>query len=197
MMKIALVLAFHFICSSLHAQDMKGLKSESVEIDQTLKRILEEDKTDERKYIPGQFVCYNFAQTFYLQRSSLVESLEPFDLDGIASEWGVIIQRLEETEKLPIYTVTLNDTQGKFSHMINAVLLDQEHPEKMESYIFIEPQSDAVMLTGKDVYDRYRSYYDKTEAHEPLRMDIGRFDSYKSNGTIYQSWGKRLYTFEL
>jgi nitrogenase molybdenum-iron protein alpha/beta subunit len=118
-------------------------------------------------------------------------------LDGIASEWGVIIQRLEETEKLPIYTVTLNDENRKFSHMINAVLLDQDHPEKLESYIFIEPQSDAVMLTAEDVYNHYLGYFNVSEAHEKLNMSIGKFDSYKFNGNIYQSWGNQLYKFEL
>jgi hypothetical protein len=77
-MKILIITILHVLCLSAFAQDMKGLDNKSVEIDDKIKRVLEEDKTNERKYIAGQFVCYNFAQTFYLQKSTLVESLETF-----------------------------------------------------------------------------------------------------------------------
>lgn len=180
------------------AQDMKSVTSSEKGYDnEKLKRILDEDKTNERKYINGTFVCHNFAKTFYLQRSSLVEDLSAFDIEGIADQWGVIIQRLAETEKMPIYTATLVQKEHGFYHMINAVLVDEKNPSKIESYIFIEPQSDAVMVTPQDVYNRYAIYYDKTDEHEPLSLEIGRFDAFKSNGTIYQSWGEQLFKFKI
>lgn len=197
-MKFTFIFILTLFSSHSFSQDMKDISSSSEGFNnETLKRVLEEDKTNERKYIVGKFVCHNFAKTFYLQRSSLVEDLSAFDIKGIADDWGVVIQRLAETEKLPIYTVTLIQKEYGFYHMINAVLIDEKNPEKMESYVFIEPQSDAIMATPQDVYNRYSYYYDKTPEHEPLTLEIGLFESFKNNGYINQSWGKQLYQFEL
>jgi len=197
-MKTLLIFNLFILSVLAFAQDMKTITgSEGSYDDEKLERILKEDKTNERQYIAGKYVCHNFAKTFYLQRSSLVEDLAAFDLDGIASEWGVVIQRLAETEKMPIFTVTLTQKEHGFYHMINAVLVDEKNPGKLESYIFIEPQSDAVMVTPQDVYNRYSHYYDKSDKHEPVTLEIGKFDSFKHNGNIYQSWGKQLYSFEI
>jgi len=179
------------------SQDMKVNQDDKVVIqNEKLRQILLDDETDKNEY-SRRYTCHNFAKTFYLQRSSLVDDLANYDIKGIADNWGVIITRLEEQAKMPIYTMTLIQKEHGFYHMINAILIDESKPETLESYIFVEPQTDEVFMTPDAVYKRFGSYYDKTDAHEPLNIEIGTFNSFKHNGSIYQSWGDQLYKFEI
>lgn len=193
---------FVFFSSFIFAQDMKPQTRNNPlatkPIPASLKKVLLDDKTDEHLYIAGKFYCHNFASQFFLQNSSLVKNMDTFDIEAMGSEWGTIILRLAETEKLPIYYVSLSNAEYGFYHAINAYLIDPAKPEALESYLFIEPQSDEVFFSLKDIYDRYRRYYDKTDAEEILKVSIGTFDAYKSNSVsgIYQSWNSSLYNFE-
>ena len=183
--------------SLVFAQDMKVNQDDKAVVPHDkLRKILLDDETDKNEY-SRRYTCHNFAKTFYLQRSSLVDDLASYDIKGIADDWGVIVTRLEEQAKMPIYTLTMVQKEYGFYHMINAILIDEKNPEALESYIFVEPQTDEVFMSPEAVYKRYGSYYDKTEQHEPLTIEIGTFDSFKHNGNIYQSWGKQLYKFEI
>lgn len=162
-----------------------------------LKRVLLDDKTDEHLYITGKYYCHNFASQFFLQNSSLVTNLESYDLEGMSSEWGTIISRLATSEKLPVYYVSLSNAQHNFYHAINAYLVNPAKPEDIESYLFIEPQSDEVFFLIKDIYDRYRKYYDKSDEEEILHVSIGTFDAFKSNGSRYQSFNTSLHDFDV
>lgn len=165
-----------------------------------LANILKEDTTDELTYINGKFVCHNFASTLYIQRSSLLTNLEDFDLHSIAIDWGVIVKRLGESCKLPIYYVSLSQEQTGFYHAINALLINPEKPEDISSYIFIEPQSDAVMFTKEQVFEKYSRYY-KNKIDKPvLKLKIGILESvkrYNGEGTVLQSNTKNLYEYDI
>lgn len=182
------------------AQDMKSSNKpllSSQPIPAGLKRVLLDDKTDEHPYITGKYYCHNFASQFFLQNSSLVTNLAPYDLEAMSSEWGTIISRLATSEKLPVYYVSLSNEKNGFYHAINAYLVNPAKPEEIESYLFIEPQSDEVFFHIKDVYDRYRRYYDKSDEEEILHVSIGTFDAFKSNGNIYQSFTSSLQNFDV
>ena len=188
------------LCSfSGFTQDMSTkspLKSQP--LPEGLKRVLLSDKTDEHPYITGKYYCHNFASQFFLQNSSLVINMDAFDLVAMSTEWGTIISRLADSEKLPVYYVSLSNTEHGFYNAINAYLVNPEKPQEIESYIFIEPQSDETFLQVVDVYNRYRNYYDKSpEIEEVLHVSIGTFDAFKSNGSIFQSWNSSLYTFDM
>ncbi len=163
-------------------------------------KMLKEDSTDELLYVNGRFYCHNFASTLYLRRSSLVTTLDSFDLNGINTEWGVVINRLAESLKMPIYYVALSNVEHGFYHAINAVLVNPDKPEEISSYVFIEPQTDETFLTAREVYDRYKSYYDKKrDVDEVLKLSINTFDAFKKSesGTIYQSFTGEKYSFDL
>lgn len=163
-------------------------------------KMLKEDSTDELLYVNGRFYCHNFASTLYLRRSSLVTTLDAFDLNGINTEWGVVINRLAESLKMPIYYVSLSNAEHGFYHAINAVLVNPDKPEEISSYVFIEPQTDETFLTAREVYDRYRNYYDKkSDVDEVLKLTINTFDAFKKSesGTIYQSFTGEKYSFNL
>lgn len=199
--------AYHFsVTASLLLLSFSGLTQDmdlkaspllSHALPEGLKRVLLNDKTDEHAYVAGQYVCHNFASQFYLQNSSLVSSMDAFDLEGMASDWGTIITRLADSEKLPLYYVALSNKEHGFYHAINAYLVNPDKPQEIESYIFIEPQTDQTFLMAKQVYDQYRSYYDKSNEEEVLQVSIGTFDAFKNNGAIYQSMTSNLYTFDL
>ncbi len=165
-----------------------------------LSSLLKEDSTDELTYINGKFVCHNFASTLYIQRSSLVSTLEDFDLDSIATDWGVIVKRLGDTCKLPLYYVSLSQEESGFYHAINALLVNPEKPDEIASYIFIEPQSDDVMLTGEQVFKKYSRYYQNKIEKPVVKLKISTLESvkrYNGPGTVLQSSTKNLFEFEL
>lgn len=183
------------------AQDMKPKVKPnpllSKPIPAGLKKVLLDDKTDEHAYIAGKYYCHNFASQFYLQNSSLVKTMDTFDLEGMASEWGTIISRLATSEKLPLYYVSLSNKEHGFYHAINAYLVNPEKPQDIESYIFIEPQSDETFISSEQVYNKYRRYYDKGNEEEVVHISIGTFDQFKNNGSIYQSFTSNLYEFDI
>ena len=171
------------------AQDMKPKVKPnpllSKPLPEGLKKVLLDDKTDEHAYIAGKYYCHNFASQFYLQNSSMVKTMDTFDLEGMANEWGTIISRLASSEKLPIYYVSLSNKEHGFYHAINAYLVNPAKPQDLESYIFIEPQSDETFISSEQVYNKYRRYYDKGNEEEVVHVSIGTFDQFKNNGSIY------------
>ena len=179
---------------SLGGSTLKG------SVPKELSSLLKQDTTDELTYINGKFVCHNFASTLYIQRSSLVNTLEEFDLDSIAIDWGVVVKRLGDSCKLPIYYVSLSQEETGFYHAINALLVNPEKPEDLSSYIFIEPQSDDVMLTGDQVFKKYSRYYQNKVEKPVVKLKISTLESvkrYNGPGTILQSSTKNLYEFNL
>ena len=184
------------------AQNMDSLGGSTLKgsVPKELSSLLKQDTTDELTYINGKFVCHNFATTLYLQRSSLVTTLEEFDLDSIAVDWGVVVKRLGESCKLPIYYVSLSQEETGFYHAINALLVNPEKPEDLSSYIFIEPQSDDVMLTGDQVFKKYSRYYQNKVEKPVVKLKISTLESvkrYNGPGTILQSSTKNHYEFKL
>ena len=184
------------------AQNMDSLGGSTLKgsVPKELSSLLKQDTTDELTYINGKFVCHNFATTLYLQRSSLVTTLEEFDLDSIAVDWGVVVKRLGDSCKLPIYYVSLSQEETGFYHAINALLVNPEKPEDLSSYIFIEPQSDDVMLTGDQVFKKYSRYYQNKIEKPVVTLKISTLESvkrYNGPGTILQSSTKNRYEFKL
>ncbi len=196
-----LILCLLFI-PLVNAQNMDNMGGTNVKgsIPRELSGLLKEDTTDELTYINGKFVCHNFASTLYIQRSSLVTTLEEFDLDSIAIDWGVVVKRLGESCKLPIYYVSLSQEETGFYHAINALLVNPKKPEDLSSYIFIEPQSDDVMLTGAEVFKKYSRYYQNKIEKPVVKLKISTLESvkrYNGPGTILQSSTKNRYEFKL
>ena len=191
-----------FLAFESKAQDMKKKKGSNISnkrIPTALKRVLRADKTDEHPYIAGKFYCNNFASQFFLQNSNLINTIDAYNIEVMAREWGTIISRLSENEKLPIYYVSLHNEEHGFHHAMNAYLLDPKKPEASESYLFIEPQSDEVLFSLREVYDHYRPFFDKSDAEEVMKISIGTFDSFTPHpySGLYQSSTNNLYGFEV
>jgi hypothetical protein len=196
------VLLLSFFIGSSFAQnmDISTKRSNASKAPAEIINLLKEDNTDKHIYVKGKFYCHNFASTLYLERSSLVTSMDAFDLEGIKLDWGVVITRLAESSKMPIYYVSLSNKESAFYHAINAVLVNQEKPSEISSYVFIEPQTDETFITPEDLYDRYRMYYDKDPSEEePLHLRISTVDAIKhtEHGTAFQTSTNKLYDFDL
>jgi hypothetical protein len=158
-----------------------------------LKKVLFEDQTDKQVYVPGKFVCHNFASTFYLQNSCLITNFDNIDIDGIKQDWGIVIQRLGEKIKLPIYYVGLANKKSGFYHAINAMLVNPEKPNEITSYIFIEPQTDEVFFTPQELHKAYYNFY----GSDSVTVSIQTFDEFKKSGPIYQSITNEVVQFEV
>jgi hypothetical protein len=185
-----------FTVSWAWAQDMDKFapaKKTPQSIPENLRKVLAEDQTDKNLYIPGKYYCHNFACTFYAQNSCVMSNLDNLDLKGIEKEWGVVIQRLNDKVKLPIYYVGLVNKESGFYHAINAMLVNPDKPNEISSYIFIEPQTDEVFMTARDLHQAYNRYY----GSEPLSVSIQTFDAFKHNGNIYQSITNEVVKFEV
>lgn len=151
-----------------------------------IRAMLFADNTDSIPYQLGHFSCHNYSKRLFLQNSDQVTLLEPFNIPDMEREWTTTIKRSED-EKFEIYTVTLTSSEEGYFHAINAVLLDKENPQDINSYIFIEPQSDKIMLAD-ELRAHSNRLMNKTMT-APIEVDIGTFDEYKFNGNIWQSFG--------
>ena len=170
------------------AQDMKPFaKKPTTQKNKEIASVLLEDKTDSIKYIVGKFTCHNFSKTLYLQRSTLVTDLGPYNLEGMASDWGNVPVREEKTKKLPIYIATIYNVESEFYHSINVVLVKPESPGSLDSYIFLEPQTDEIFEDAKAMYAHYAHYLKKTDTGKVMEVDLGTFEGLKFSGTIWQS----------
>jgi hypothetical protein len=170
------------------SQDMKPYaKKPTTQKNKEIAAVLLEDKTDSLKYIVGKFTCHNFSKTPYVQRSTLVTDLAPYNLEAMASDWGNIVVREEKTKKLPIYIATIYNVESGFYHSINAVLVKPESPGSLDSYVFLEPQTDQIFDSAKAMYAEYAEYLKATDTGKVLEVDIGTFEGMKFTGTIWHS----------
>lgn len=179
------------------AQNMKPQSvNSSSQSHREIKSVLFEDDTDAIVYSAPRFTCHNFSKTLYLQRSSLVEDMTNYDLDGIKLDWGNIILRDENSKKLPIYMLTLSNTDHGFYHSINAILINPEAPLNIESYLFVEPQTDEIFETPKDLVKHYSNFLSKPGFEKELLLDVGLFTKFIFTGTIYQSHQESILKFQ-
>lgn len=166
----------------IFAQDLFERFPEKIE---TIKQVLEKNKTDQIKYSNGTFVCHQFASKLFLEESSLVKEWNDYNTSELEKQWSQPIEK-SQTRLNHLHYIGLSASEEGFYHAINAVLIDESAPEKIESYLFIEPQSDELIL-AKNLRDKYNL---KT----PLTVNIGTFDAFKFNGNIWQSFSSTLYS---
>lgn len=187
-MKIITITILTLFSSFALAQNMKPQSvNTNSESHKEIKAVLSEDDTDSIAYSAPKFTCHNFSKTLYLQRSSLVEDMMNYDLEGIKTDWGNIILRDETSKKLPIYILTLSNTDHGFYHSINAILIKPEAPQSIESYLFVEPQTDEIFENPKDLVKHYSNFLNKPGFKKELLLDVGLFTRFIFTGTIYQS----------
>lgn len=195
-MKNTLIAAFLILSTvAAHAQNMKPIAgAKPTGKFPALAKILAEDNTDQIPYTVGKFTCHNFSKTLYLQRSSVVTDLGPYRIEAIKEDWGNHIVRSETTKKLPIFILTMWNVESGFYHSINAVLTDLTEPYKLESYVFVEPQTDEIFGTAKEMYLHYEHYL---KMGKTLQIDIGNFTGFVNNGYINQSKDESIFHDEI
>lgn len=160
-----------------------------------LRKVLGEDKTDTITYELAKFSCHNFAKKVYLQNSSLVKDLTKYNIEDLEKEWGVKVNRDPKKEKVPMNYITLSSKKDGYFHAINAVLLDTENPQEIKSYVFIEPQSDA--LYSSDQLKSFSERLMKKGFKGSIEVGVGTFDSFTYNGNIWQSFSSYQHKFEI
>lgn len=147
--------------------------------------VLAKDTTDKVKYELANFSCHNFSKKLYLQNSSLITDFSPYNISDLESDWDTRID-INEDEKLELYYVTISSKEDGFYHAINAVLLNHDQPEKLSSYVFIEPQTDQIYLA----YD-LRKFSERMMSKSfvgQIKVEVRSFDAFKFNGNIWQSF---------
>lgn len=182
-MRLRLLVTFYICIASFEAfsQNLFSLYPDKIE---QIQLKLSLDKTDEIPY-SREFICHQFAKRLFLQESLLAGPMEDYNIAQIEEQWNTTIKR-SKNPTLKINYISLSSKKDGFYHAINAVLLDESAPEKIESYIFIEPQSDTLIL-AKDLRGKYK-------IQDELEVRIGTFDAYKFNGHIWQSLSGTDYT---
>jgi len=150
-----------------------------------IRELLKADDTNTVRYELKKFSCHNFSKRVYLQNSSLVNNLEDYHIEDLEKEWGVPIVRDESKEKVPMHYITLSSKEEGYFHAINAVLLDKENPGDIDSYVFIEPQTDVLYSASE--LKSFSERLMKKKFNHSVEVGIGTFDSFKHNGNIWQS----------
>tara|TARA_R110000868_G_scaffold136049_3_gene348797 strand:+ start:1831 stop:2496 length:666 start_codon:yes stop_codon:yes gene_type:complete len=149
-----------------------------------LQAALASDDTDSLGYELRRFSCHDYAKRLYLQNSSKVQSLEPYNLDNLSESWGGIEVKPAD-KKFNMHYLTVHSAEEGYFHAINAVLIDESNPESIDSYIFIEPQTDKLLEAG-EIRD-HSSRLMRKPIEKPITVELRTFDSYKFNGNIWQS----------
>lgn len=176
------IIAPHAQC--FQAQDPTSLYDRFPQKIMQIKEMLFSDKTDSIPYQLPVFTCHNYSKVLFLQHSDQIKELEGYRLDDIKQQWGVTIQRDENEPKFSIFTVNLASADEGYFHAINAVLLDKENPQDINSYLFIEPQSDKLLLASE-----LREHGNKLmhkEMTAPIKVNIATFDAFNFTGSIWQ-----------
>lgn len=147
--------------------------------------VLAKDTTDKVKYELASFSCHNFSKKLYIQNSSLVKDFSPYNLTDLEADWNTRIE-INEENKLDLYYVTISSAEDGYFHAINAVLLNKEQPDKLSSYVYIEPQTDQVYLA----YDlrKFSERLMKKSFVGEIKVELRTFDAFKFNGNIWQSF---------
>ena len=177
---------------------MDGIAYKNPDISKTypeFARVLKQDDTDAQFFVNRRFTCNEFTMRFLIQRSSRVLK-ENIDQAGFEQDTGVSFQAEGNLPKLNLFYVNLTHAASGFYHAIGAYLVNPEAPEKVESYIFFEPQTDEVMLTPKDIFNKYQRFYGRFPDAQ-IEAGISEFVSYKFNGNIYQNNTQRVLQFTI
>lgn len=170
----------------LQVQDPTSLYERFPQEIYKIKEMLFNDKTDSIPYQLPVFTCHNYSKVLFLKHSDEVKEIENFNLSAIEQQWGTPIERDEDSPKLSLFTVNLGSSGEGYFHSINAVLLDKENPDDINSYIFIEPQSDKLLLAS-ELRDHGNKLMNK-QMSAPIDIDIATFDGFKFNGNIWQTF---------
>ena len=149
-----------------------------------LREALASDDTDSLGYELRRFSCHDYAKRLYLQTSSKVSSLEPYNIEQLSSNWGGVDIK-PSAKKFDMHYLTISSAEEGYFHAINAVLIDESEPDNIESYIFIEPQTDR--LLEADEIRAHSSRLMNKPIEKPIAVELRTFDSYKHNGNIWQS----------
>ncbi len=67
------------------------------------------------------------------------------------------------------------------------MLVKPESPESLDSYVFLEPQTDEIFESKKAMYAQNAHYLKATDTGKVLEVDLGTFEGLKFTGTIWQS----------
>jgi hypothetical protein len=174
-----------YLCLALESDPKKSIFVRYKKEIENLRKVLREDETDLVDYKLAKFSCHNFAKMLYLQNSSLAKDMKDYNLEGLQEDWGVKIKRDPSLEKFPMNYITLQSKVDGYFHAINAVLLDKDKPEDLDSYVFIEPQSDVLYSASE--LKSFSERLMKKDFKGEIKVGIGTFDGFSFNGNIWQS----------
>lgn len=110
--------------------------------------ILQLDDTDKREYRSFTSLCTGFSSQLYLRYSSRAHLTEP-ELQWIKESGKVDVPPVPKKLKAPILMATYP------GHYFNAFLINEKEPEKIDSYLVLEPQSDEIFTKGSEAYEHY------------------------------------------
>lgn len=168
----------------LQVQDPTSLYDRYPEEIYKIKEMLFNDKTDSIPYHLPAFTCHNYSKVLFLQHSDQIKPIENYKINDIQEQWGVTINRDESAPKFSIFTVNLASSEEGYYHAINAVLLDKENPQDINSYLFIEPQSDKLLLVSELREHGNRLMH--KEMTGLIKVNIATFDAFNFTGSIWQ-----------
>lgn len=150
-----------------------------------IKQMLAVDDTESVSYELRRFSCHDYAKRLYLQNSNQVDSLDPYNIENLSENWGGVAVTRGSEPKFEMYYLTIASAEEGYFHAINAVLIDEANPGDIESYIFIEPQTDK-LIEAKNLRS-HSSRLMRKDIVKPLAIEVRTFDKYSFNGNIWQS----------
>lgn len=167
-----------------------------------LEQFLQEDKTDERDYIPlsqsdeNWFVCQHFSTQSFM-RSSCHANQEYTKAYEEHTKITINDQESSLKNSLPTFYLSINCKSCGFYHAINAIFIGDtvEEMGDISNYILYEPQSDELYYSVDELRQKWKSYNMHTATDLKLKISVMEEPGYTTDGSL-QFRTKELAAFD-
>lgn len=155
-------------------------------------QFLQEDKTDERAYVPlskdnkeNWFVCQHFSTQTFMRGSCHANSEHNATYEE-KTKITINDQPSSLGNQLPIFYLSIACASCKFYHAINAIFIGEtvEEMGDISNYILFEPQGDELYFSVDELRQKWKSYNMHTATDLKLKISVMDKPGETSDGSL-------------
>ncbi len=97
--------------------------------------------------------CLGYATQLHIRFRDQPARPDPDQIERLRSQAHIYFQAIEPKYRIPIVVVTAYSLRSAQFHAFNAILVDRD-PSNIESYLFVEPQTDTLFEPSSNQFNR-------------------------------------------